>query len=248
MRTPIGGSSRWVCPSSVSPWLDQPQRREGYAKLVAVAPPEVLIEVFAEIACPFTHACLQTIVGERERRETNVPRLRIRAWPLELVNGRPMSPKRVAEEIAALRAQVAPQMFRGQDATLVPSSAIAAFGLAASAYRRSDEIGEAVSLALRTALFEEGRDLLDDTVLSEIGAPFRVEPLSLHDAAAAVDADWQAGSARGAKGSPHFFCGDREWFSPSLVVEKHDGSITVRRDAGTLTNFYAAVLGDASSG
>src|SRR5947199_193500 len=82
------------------------------------------------------------------------PRLLLRAWPLELVNGRAFDPRRVAEEITALRAQVAPDLFLATDATHVPSSSIAAFGLAAAAYRKGDEVGEAVSLALRHAMFE----------------------------------------------------------------------------------------------
>jgi hypothetical protein len=71
-----------------------------------------------------------------------------------------------------------------------------------------------------------------------------VQPLSLEDATAAVDADWQAGRTRGVKGSPHFFVGDRDWFSPSLAIEKGDGRITVRRDESALAAFYAAAFGD----
>jgi predicted DsbA family dithiol-disulfide isomerase len=202
------------------------------------------IEVFAEIACPFTHACLHTIVAERTRRGTESPRLFVRAWPLELVNDRAINPRRVAEEIAALRAQVSHELFRATDATHVPSSSIGAFGLAAAAYRCNDDVGEAVGFAIRRALFEEGRDLDDDRALRAIGAPFEVQPLSPEDAASAVDADWQAGRARGVKGSPHVFVGDREWFSPSLEIEKDaDGNITVRRDDDTLAAFYAAAFG-----
>jgi len=39
-------------------------------------------------------------------------------------------------------------------------------------------------------MFEAGRDLADDVVLGDIGAPFGVQPLSLEDATAAVNADW----------------------------------------------------------
>jgi predicted DsbA family dithiol-disulfide isomerase len=213
-----------------------------------MAPEARRVEVFAEIACPFSHVCIDTLVAERSRRGTTSPRLAFRAWPLELVNGRAMSPRRVAEEIAALRAQVAPHLFRAFDATRVPSSSIGAFGLAAAASRLGDDIGEAVGLALRRAVFEEGRDLVDDRVLREIGAPFGVQPLSLADATAAVDADWQAGRARGVKGSPHFFVGDRDWFSPSLEIEKDaTGTITVRRDDATLADVYAAGFGGSTS-
>lgn len=213
-----------------------------------MAPGVRRFEVFAEIGCPFTHACIHTLVAERARRGTTSPRLVLHAWPLELVNGRPLVPKKIAEEIAALRAQVAPELFRAFDATRAPSSSIGAFGLVAAAYRRGDDVGEAVGLAIRRGLFEEGRDLADDSVLCDIGAPFGVQPLSLEDATAAVDADWQAGRTRGVKGSPHFFVGDREWFSPSLEIGKDDdGRITVRRDDATLAGLYAAVFGDSTS-
>ena len=202
------------------------------------------IEVFAEIACPFTHACVQTIVAERTRRGLPSPRLLLRAWPLELVNGRAFDPRRVAEEITALRAQVAPDLFLATDATHVPSSSIAAFGLAAAAYRKGDDVGEAVSLAIRHAMFEAGRDLVDDAVLRDIGAPFAVQTLSLEDATAAVNADWEAGRGKGVKGSPHFFVDDRSWFSPSLKISKDGGRLTIRRDDETLADLYAAAFGD----
>ncbi len=205
------------------------------------------IEVFAEIACPFTHACIQTIVAERMRRGMASPRLRLRAWPLELVNGRAFDPRRVAAEITALRAQVAPDLFQATDATHVPSSSIGAFGLAAAAYRKGNDVGEAVSLAIRHAMFEAGRDLVDDVVLSDIGAPFHVQALSLEDATAAVEADWAIGRGKGVKGSPHFFVDDRAWFSPSLEINKERGERTIRRDDATLADFYAAAFGDSPS-
>ena len=45
------------------------------------------IEVFAELSCPFTHLSLRRIVARREDLGRSGPRLRVRPWPLELVNG-----------------------------------------------------------------------------------------------------------------------------------------------------------------
>ena len=213
-----------------------------------MAPGARRVEVFAEIACPFTHACIDTLVAERARRGTTSPRLVFRAWPLELVNGRPMSPKEGRRGDRRVASAGRTGSLPGLRRDAVPSSSIGAFGLAAAASRRGDDVGEAVGLAIRRGLFEEGRDLVDDNVLREIGAPFGVQPLSLEDATTAVDADWQAGRIRGVKGSPHFFVGDREWFSPSLEIEKDDdGRITVRRDDATLADLYAAVFGGSTS-
>jgi predicted DsbA family dithiol-disulfide isomerase len=205
------------------------------------------IEVFAEITCPFTHVGLRSFVAERARRGTTDPRLILRAWPLERVNREPLDPGVVAEEIAALRAEVAPDLFQRFDGTRFPTTSIAAFGLAAAAYRVGDAVGESVSLAIRHALFEEGRDVGDDAVLREIGALSGVQPFSPGAASAAVDADWAVGQGRGVQGSPHFFVDDRAWFCPSLMISHDAGRVIVRRDDDTLAGFYAAVFGDSSS-
>jgi predicted DsbA family dithiol-disulfide isomerase len=203
------------------------------------------IEVFAEITCPFTHVGLRRLVEERRRRGMNGPQLIVRAWPLERVNGEPLDPGLAAKEISALRAEVAPDLFAAFDPAHFPTTSIAAFGLSAAAYRVGPAIGEGVSLAIRNALFEEGRDVATDDVLREIGARFDVSPLSSEAAAAVVDADFAAGRDRGVKGSPYFFVDDRGWFCPSLTISHDADLFTVRRDDDALVEFYAAVFGDA---
>ena len=47
------------------------------------------IEVWADVWCPFAHIGIRRLVEERDRRGSEV-HLRVRAWPLELVNGRPL--------------------------------------------------------------------------------------------------------------------------------------------------------------
>src|SRR5262245_18171405 len=49
--------------------------------------PTRLIEVFADVVCPFTHVGLRRLVGYRERAQREDVAIRVRAWPLELVNG-----------------------------------------------------------------------------------------------------------------------------------------------------------------
>src|SRR5205823_7023638 len=66
-----------------------------------------------------------------------------------------------------------------------------------AAYRLDDNYGEAVSLALREALFEHGLDIADDDVVREIGARYGVEPLDAGTTRAAVAADWERGKEIG---------------------------------------------------
>ena len=107
-----------------------------------------VVEVFADVLCPFTYVGLRRLAVERDRRRRRDVVLRCRAWPLELVNGRPLDPAEVAEEVAALRRSVAPGLFRGFDAATFPRSSLRALTLAADADAVSVELGESVSFAL----------------------------------------------------------------------------------------------------
>ena len=57
------------------------------------------VEVFADVLCPFTHVGLHTLIDRRGERGLAEPLLRIRAWPLELVNGAPLDPSHIGAEI-----------------------------------------------------------------------------------------------------------------------------------------------------
>jgi predicted DsbA family dithiol-disulfide isomerase len=199
------------------------------------------IEMFADMLCPFAYVGLARLLASRDDAQAAV-RIRVRAWPLEWVNGSPLDPLVVEHEVAALRAQVAPDLFRGFRASAFPRTAVPAFGLAAAAYAFSDECGENVSLELRRALFEAGRDIADAAVLHDIGARHGVTPLDAHTAAATARVDWERGRARGVIGSPHFFVGDDGWFCPSLRVSNRGGEFDVRADPGAIEEFYRGVF------
>ena len=51
-----------------------------------------VMEVFADIWCPFAHVGLQTIYEQRARNGRADVAIWVRAWPLELVNGAPLDP------------------------------------------------------------------------------------------------------------------------------------------------------------
>jgi hypothetical protein len=94
------------------------------------------IEVFADIWCPFAHVGLRTVL--RRRRELgrdDVP-VRVRSWPLELVNGVPLSVESTAAHVEELREEVTPDMFVAFDPGHFPRSTLPALALACLAYRR----------------------------------------------------------------------------------------------------------------
>lgn len=198
------------------------------------------IEVFADVCCPFTHVGLHRIIERLSQlahaSHPERPLLRVRAWPLELVNGEPMDADFIAEEIDALREQVAPDLFTGFDVASFPPTSLPALSLAADAYRISMKIGEAVSMALRDALFEKGLDIADPHVLAGIANAHGVAVSGDH---APVLADWHEGQARGVIGSPHFFIGGTGAFCPVLDIRRVDGHLRIRSDPTALDSFLA---------
>ncbi len=205
-----------------------------------------VIEVFADVSCPYAHVGLRRLVEERSRLGHHDLVVRARAWPLELVNGEPLDPQHVADGVTALRSTVAPDLFAAFDPTNFPATSLPALTLAASAYDRGDHIGERASLALRTALFEEGRDVADPDELAAIARTVDLEPPAPGDERA-VDDDWQEGRRRGVVGSPHFFVGDDGFFCPSLSIQRVDGHLRVTRDSEAFDDFLARAFDVASA-
>jgi predicted DsbA family dithiol-disulfide isomerase len=199
-----------------------------------------MIEVFADVVCPFTHVGLLRLV-KRRRDLASTAVLRVRAWPLELVNGEPLAASLVVEEIRALREQVAPELFVGFDATQFPATSLPAMALAAAAYRRSAPLGEHVSLALRHALFEEGRDIAATDVLADIADAHNL-PRPDADDTAATFLDWNEGRSRGVQGSPHFFVGDEGFFCPALEITRIGDRLHITSDPTAFEAFLACAF------
>jgi len=153
------------------------------------------IAVHADVVCPFTHVGLRRVVAERRARGLDGRvALVVHAWPLECVNGEPLDPAFVAQEVEALRRAVAPDLFTGFDPATFPTTSIPALALTATAYERSTEVGEAAALALRDALFEHGRDIGDPDVVAEVAAGLGL-PAAGDEAL--VWADYEAGKRLG---------------------------------------------------
>lgn len=199
------------------------------------------IEVFADIWCPFTHVGLHAIADARRTAGRDDVTIRVRAWPLELVNGHPMDPEAAARNAAALRAQVAPDLFAHVDATHFPTSTLEALALVEAAYRIDDGAGERASFAVRDALFERGLDVADPAVLAAIATTLGI-PMPDEADRTAVRTAWDEGRARGVIGSPHFFCGARDVFCPSLELSRDEQGLTAQRDTAALDAFVAACL------
>lgn len=191
--------------------------------------PGPVVTVFADVACPFTHVGLHRFVRRRGDRGREDVALHVRAWPLEIVNGRPLSPSFVAEEIVDIRSQVAPDLFEGFEESAFPSTSIPALALAAAAYRLDVSTGESVSLELRDLLFERGSDIGDAGVLADLAARHGVEVTEADEAS--VRSDYESGRALGVVGSPYFLTDAGGFFCPALDVGRDDtGHLRITAD------------------
>ncbi|MCO8127401.1 DsbA family protein [Acidimicrobiia bacterium EGI L10123] len=185
------------------------------------------VEVFADVWCPFTHVGLRRFVELRTHMDVP-PVLVVRSWPLELVNGAPMDPAFIAEEVDDIRGSVAPDLFTGFDPARFPTTTLGALALTGRAYEQSPTTGEAVALELRDRLFERGDDIGDPHVLAAVAAAHGLATEAGDDL---PRRDWEEGKARGVIGSPHFFTPGGNWFCPSLDVSRtDDGHLRITDD------------------
>ena len=205
-----------------------------------------MIEVFADVWCPFTHVGLRVISDIRaESGREDIP-IVVRSWPLELVNGTPMDPAKTVANSVALRSQVAPDLFAAVDndsfMTSFPTSTIDALELVACAYGVSAKTGEAASFTVRAMLFEEGLDISSPQVLNELASRVGIE-YSPNGDHRSVNADWVEGQRRGVVGSPHFFVGESNMFCPSLTLRRDaDARLHVSADIDRLRSLVSTTL------
>lgn len=198
-----------------------------------------VVEVFADVVCPFTHVGLHRFVDRLAATDADVA-VRVRAWPLELVNGAPLDPVMVAEKVAVLRGSVAPDLFAGFDPATWPSTSLPALALVAAAYRVDDATGLRASLLVRDVLFEDDADIADPAVIAAMATALGVDDPSSGEAD--VLADWHDGQARGVQGSPHFFVDGEGFFCPALRIEHVDGHLVVQPDPASFDAFVDRCL------
>jgi predicted DsbA family dithiol-disulfide isomerase len=202
----------------------------------------VVIEVFADVACPFTHVGLRRFIERRAELGRSDVVLRVRAWPLEIVNGEPLDARFIAEEVDDIRRQIAPSMFERFAEGSFPATSLPALTLAAAAYDKDLALGERMSLALRDLLFEQGVDIADIEILGRLAADHDVH-VDLSDTRP-VAADHAEGVARGVIGSPHFFTPAGGFFCPALEVHRDAGGhLRITADTTGFDRFMAACFG-----
>jgi predicted DsbA family dithiol-disulfide isomerase len=210
-----------------------------------LAPPtrvRKVVEVFADVGCPFTHAGLHRLNGYRQQQGKTEPILRVRAWPIELVNGTALDGPSLRPKIEALRADVAPDLFVGFDEDRFPATTLPAMAAEAAAYRQGLEVGERFSLAVRHALFEDGLDVSDEAVLRLICQSLGVSEPTEADRSA-VREDFAEGALRGVSGSPHFFTPEGDFFCPSLDITYGHNGYEVSFDRAGFERFVTAAFG-----
>ena len=210
---------------------------------------DVTIEVFADAGCPFTHVGLKRLVGRRTELGRDDVRLKVRSWPLEIINGSPLEPGFVAAEVDEIRRQVAPDLFAGFDRAAFPATSLPAMSLSALGYQHSLEVGERVSLELRDRLFERGEDIADPDVLARVARAHGLDPGAICASAVPTDhplvlADHELGVQRGVVGSPDFFIGEASFFCPALDISHGvGGELVIAASPEGFDSFLAACFG-----
>ncbi len=145
-----------------------------------------------------------------------------------------MDVAKTARHVDDLKQQLGLALFRGFSPDNFPTTTLSALAFVAAAYRI--DRGEEASFRVREALWEQGRNIGDESVVAELAAAFEVVVTDA-DRQTVID-DWHDGQARGVKGSPHFFCGNRNEFCPSLAMASDaDGHLTVKPDPHRLEEF-----------
>jgi len=175
-----------------------------------------VIEVFADISCPFAHAGLHRWFDRREQTGRSDVHLRVRAWPLEIINEAPLTGDAITAKVAALSAAF-PDLFAGFDPSRFPTTTLPALQLTHTAYELGNSVGEQVASALRDRLFIHGEDISDVVVLADVARRFGV-PLPAPDDHASVLDDLADGRRRGVIGSPHYFGPGFDAFCPGLDI------------------------------
>lgn len=199
-----------------------------------------LLEVFADISCPFTHVGLAKVAEEVDKLDIAVE-IVVRSWPLEWVNGEIFAPDVMRAKVDAIGNHLGSHYFAGFDEQTWPTTTIGALNLAAEAYEVSNAKGLEVNLRLRSELFEHGRNVGDLGFLTELAVELGL-PTPQPEASAAVETDYEDGKRRGVRGSPEFWIDGQVFFCPSLQIG-HDerGLLTAEFDPAGIDDLLSAL-------
>jgi predicted DsbA family dithiol-disulfide isomerase len=205
-----------------------------------------VIEVFADVWCPFAHVGLTRLVQRRSEADSTKP-LWVRSWPLELVNNEGLTYDFVAEQVDAINEGIGTGLFVGLSNAAWPSTTLPALRLTCVGYEAGLSVGEAIALDLRRRLFELGQDIAHPDVLDEVAAQHGlVRPADPTDPESDPPVtEWHIGKERGVQGSPHYFTKSANFFAPSLDIERVDGKLEVHADPAGFERFARTVLAES---
>ncbi len=207
------------------------------------APAGPVIEVFADIWCPFAHVGLRAIEEQRARAGRTDVAIWVRAWPLELVNGVQLDPTVTWEHAEDLRDQVAAEPLQSPRCRPVPDFDPRGPGPGQPGLSDRPAGRRAGQLRPAGRAVRGGPGHLGPGDARVPGPRPRRCPCPTGRTGLPCVADWDEGQRRGVLGSPHFFCGDTDVFCPSLDITKDpvDG-LSVVRDVSRLTAFMERCL------
>jgi len=196
-----------------------------------------MIEIFADVWCPFAYVGIRRVFQYRDEIGRNDVPIIVRSWPLELVNDAPMAQAKALGNCEALRRQVAADQFANTELSNFPSTTLDALTLIAQAYKQDVSAGEKASIVIREEIFEHGHDVADHSVLQGLAENLGVSYVRDADHTL-VRRDWEEGKTRGVVGSPHFFNGSVGVFCPSLQLTRtEDSGLIIQANAEKLAAF-----------
>jgi predicted DsbA family dithiol-disulfide isomerase len=218
------------------------------------------ITVWGDLICPWATLAVVRLHAARARLGlVDEVVLDLRAFPLELFNGRTTPRLIVDAEIAAVGA-LAPefgwQIWQG-DMETYPGTVLLGLEAVQAAKEQSTRASEQLDLALRHAFFADSRnvgarhDILDvATQCDAVDADALADALDDGRARRAVIDQWHEADRRDVKGSPHVFAPDGTNFhNPGIDMhwegEKPGGFPVVDRDDPSV---YDDLLQRATSG
>jgi predicted DsbA family dithiol-disulfide isomerase len=192
--------------------------------------------VFADIGCPWAHVAVHRLHEARRRLELE-ERVRFdhRAFPLELVNGRPTPKLTLDSEIpvaGALAPEAGWQLWLGE-LHEYPVSTLPALEAVQAAKSQGLEASERLDLGLRRAFFGESRCITMRHVILDVAKEVGIDAAPLADALddgrarSAVSEQCRAAEKDEVTGSPHVFAPGLDAHNPGVRMHwegDHDGS------------------------
>ena len=198
------------------------------------------IVVYSDIACPWAHIAVHRLVRAiRDRGVDNELTVDHRAFPLEVVNGRP-TPKQLLDSEVRVCSGLEPEAGWSfePDPWTYPVSTLPALEAVQAAKSQGPDVSVGLDRALRRSMFAEWRCLAVHAVVYEIAATVDgLDVAALRDAVRSGDARsevWNqldAAVEADVPGSPTFVLPDgTRSHNPGIEFHHDDGSIVVELD------------------